>query len=186
MHKQRTRRSLFSTRVRRTARVLVTLYERHDRVALRVAVGLFLAQLIHLYWLTTHVVTVRLFQISAFPTSRLWEVLLAVVDYAEIPALLSASLVYIHALRKQPSFRSTALLLLVNTQWLHILWITDEFITRTAAIPPALAWIAIVIDYLEVPVIFDLLRTFAREVMNGRLERAVGALAGREPDVPQA
>lgn len=172
--------------LRAVVRELFTLYERHDRAALGIAVALFLSQLVHLYWLTVHVVAFRLFQGNALLTHRAWDVLLAIVDYAEIPAIFSASLVYIHALRKHPTFRNAALLALVNTQWFHILWITDEFVVRTAVTPLALAWLAIVIDYLEVPVMFDLLRKFVRELRNGRLERAVQALADRSADASNA
>jgi hypothetical protein len=45
----------------------------------------------------------------------------------------------------------------------HIFWITDEFVVQTfkgggdpiVAIPAWLAWVAIMIDYLELPVIFE-------------------------------
>lgn len=58
-------------------------------------------------------------------------------------------------------------LFFINSQWLHIYWITDEFvlehITRhvgPSILPVWLAWVAILIDYLELPVIVDTLRKF--------------------------
>lgn len=57
--------------------------------------------------------------------------------------------------------------LFINSQWLHILWITDEYVIEAftdihtaLAIPPLLAWTAIAIDYLELPVIFDTTKKF--------------------------
>ena len=55
-------------------------------------------------------------------------------------------------------------MILINSQWLHLFWITDEIIyaqfTGEAAfmIPAWLAWIAISIDYLELPVIYDTIK----------------------------
>ena len=52
-------------------------------------------------------------------------------------------------------------LLLLNSQWLHLFWITDEIVLETFTgqalfpIPVWLAWIAISIDYLELPVMYD-------------------------------
>jgi hypothetical protein len=60
---------------------------------------------------------------------------------------------------------------------LHILWITDEFVVaefggESTGIPGWLAWIAILIDYLELPVIFDTFRRFGNALRN----RPVGAI----------
>ena len=52
---------------------------------------------------------------------------------------------------------------MLNTQWAHLLWITDEVVLETFARHSvitwhaALAWVAILIDFLEVPVIVDTL-----------------------------
>ncbi|MES4787698.1 MAG: hypothetical protein C4294_19945 [Nitrospiraceae bacterium] len=82
------------------------------------------------------------------------------MDYTEIPALISVSLVYINELRKRFHWGSALYLLFLNSQWLHIFWITDEFVVveftgtgHGTALPLWLAWIAILIDYLELPVI---------------------------------
>jgi hypothetical protein len=53
---------------------------------------------------------------------------------------------------------------LLNTQWLHLFWITDAIVVQTLSATSviawnsAIAWVAILIDYLEVPVIFEMFR----------------------------
>ncbi len=50
------------------------------------------------------------------------------------------------------------MILLINSQWLHIFWITDEILLEQGILSPFLAWLAILIDYLELPVIFDTMK----------------------------
>jgi hypothetical protein len=148
-------------------------YERHYRLNLSIAVGLFLLQLLHLTWLTLHVVWFRLFGQSLWNPEGFGRTLLIMVDYTEIPALLSTSLVYINDLRRGFRWKPLLFLAFLNSQWLHLFWITDEFVVAQfvrggegTVLPPWLAWIAILIDYLELPVIFDsarkLIASFAR------------------------
>jgi hypothetical protein len=56
----------------------------------------------------------------------------------------------------------------LNSQWLHIFWITDQYVSNELAgraavssLPAWLAWVAILIDYLELPVIYDTFRRAA-------------------------
>ncbi|MDP3740779.1 MAG: hypothetical protein Q8R08_00440 [bacterium] len=143
-------------------------YERHYRINVGLAAFLFLWQLVHLYWLTTDVVAGRLFGESFFEPSEFWRILLILVDYTEIPAIVATSLVYINELRKDRNLKSFLLLFFINSQWLHILWITDEFVIKTfvgdqqLGFPVWLAWLAIGIDYLELPVIYDTIKKFFR------------------------
>jgi len=137
-------------------------YERNIVLTTSIAAGLFVLQLIHLYWLFTDVVLLRLVGASFFNFSGVWEYVIIFVDYTEIPALLSVSLIYINELRKGFHVKPVFFLIFLNSQWLHILWITDEFVIgqliepqRTLLFPIWLAWIAIGIDYLELPVIYD-------------------------------
>ncbi len=142
-------------------------YERHYALNLTLSLGLFLLQLVHLFWLTTNVVLLRLFGQSFFEFTGIWHYLIIAVDYTEIPALISVSLIYINSLRKQFTWRSVMYLVFLNSQWLHLFWITDEFVIHTflgephggTILPVWLAWVAICIDYLELPVIVD---TFAK------------------------
>jgi hypothetical protein len=142
-------------------------YEKRLRLHTGVAAGLFLLQLVHLYWLTTHVVALRTVGISYFTPPPFWEYVIILVDYTEIPALITTSLVYMNELRKGGSAKNVWFLFSINSQWLHIFWITDEFVLSQfvhgealVAFPLWLAWTAILIDYLELPVIFDTCRKF--------------------------
>jgi hypothetical protein len=142
-------------------------YERHYLLNVSIAAGLFAIQLIHLYWLTADVVSVRLFGQSFFELNKIWETIMVLVDYTEIPAIIGTSLVYINSLRKNLNWKPALFLFFINSQWLHIFWITDEFVVEklTGAgagtiLPTWLAWVAILIDYLELPVIYDTIRRF--------------------------
>lgn len=143
-------------------------YNKHLTLNISVAAGLFVLQLIHLTWLTLHVVLYRLTGTSFWDPSPFWQNIIIVVDYTEIPALFGTSLIYINEIR-QNGFRikPTWYLFALNIQFLHIFWITDEFVAQTfipsvhgqpvLTLPAWLAWIAILIDYLELPVIFETL-----------------------------
>ncbi len=140
-----------------------------------IAAFLFVLQLVHLYWLSTDVVVARLTGESWFSPSGPLRFFILIVDDTEIPALISVSLIYINDLRKGWNWKSFIFLIFLNTQWLHIFWITDEFVVQELSgragigMPVALAWIAIGIDYLELPVIFDTIRKF---IVAMREERA--------------
>jgi len=157
---------------------LADWYERHYTLNIGIAAGLFVWQLLHLYWLGVHVVAERLFGISYLELQGFWELLIILVDYTEIPAIIAVSFVYIHELSKKVNVKSILFLFFINSQWLHLLWITDEFIigefSKTGGIlffPLWLAWTAILIDYLELPVIFDTMRKFLSSLKksNGEL-----------------
>ena len=154
-------------------------YERNYRLNVTIALGLFVLQLFHLLWLTLDVVALRSTGTSLFPASGALLGVLVIVDLFEIPALFSVSLVYIHELRKKKTFKNILYLVLLNSQWVHILWITDEFVVEQfagssmAVWPMWLAWVAIAIDYLELPVMFDTAKRFLRAVRNGGSVEAV-------------
>lgn len=139
-------------------------YESHLVINRAIASGLFVLQLIHLYWLTTHVVFLRLFGVSYFNPPPFWQYIIIVVDYTEIPALIATSLVYINEQRKKKNFKNLLYLFFLNIQLLHIFWITDEFVIEKfsggvgTVLPVWLAWVAILIDYLELPVIFETMK----------------------------
>lgn len=145
-------------------------YEKNLILNTRIASGLFIIQLIHLYWLTTDVVLLRLTGNTYFPISSFWQNLLVIADYTEIPALIATSILYINSLRKKRSLKPILFLILLNSQWLHIFWITDEFVvngfngTVDLHLPVWLAWVAIGIDYLELPVIFDTIKLSLKNI----------------------
>jgi hypothetical protein len=144
------------------------LYEEHHALNIAIAAFLFSLQLVHLYWLTAHVVALRLLGQSFFNLRGAWELLILIVDYTEIPALLATSLLYINEFRKDKDLKNLLFLAFLNSQWLHIFWITDEFVVdyfsgsgSATILPFWLTWVAIGIDYLELPVIADtLLKAF--------------------------
>jgi hypothetical protein len=151
-------------------------YERTYTLNISVALGLFALQIVHLIWLTAEVVWGRAFGEPLFELQGMWQWIIIVVDYTEIPALLSVSLVYINELRQSFNWKSVMYLAFLNSQWLHILWITDEFVvaslagTAAVALPVWLAWMAILIDYLEIPVMIDTFKKFFAAVRQNRVE----------------
>jgi len=137
-------------------------YEKHYKVNVLVAAFLFGLQAFHLYWLATHIVALEFLGRSffSFPTEFSW--LYALVDYTEIPAFLSVSLLYIHQIQKGRQIaKSWLYLVFLNSQWLHLFWITDEVVIESltgvtpVVIPRLVAFIAIAIDYLELPVMVE-------------------------------
>ncbi len=139
---------------------LFAWYNRHYVFHVRLAMVLFLLQLVHLVWLTTNVVFFRLWGISLFPHQLDW--LVGAVDYTEIPALASVSLIYINdIIQGRATKKAWLYLLLLNSQWFHMFWITDEVVLENftgealVQIPVWLSWIAIFVDYLELPVMWD-------------------------------
>jgi hypothetical protein len=149
-------------------------YERHYLLNLAVASGLFVLQLVHLYWLGADPIATRVSGDGLFHPTGFVRYLILFVDYTEIPALMAVSLVYVNELRSGRSFRPLLFLVLLNSQWLHIFWITDEYVGNELAGQPAasslpgwLAWVAILIDYGELPVIWDTLKRAARALSAG-------------------
>jgi hypothetical protein len=151
-------------------------YERHYLLNLAFASGLFVLQVVHLYWLAADPIAMRLTDESFFSPDGVLQYLIYVIDYTEIPALVAVSLVYLNELRRRLSWRALLFLLFLNSQWLHIFWITDEYVASEftgepaeSSLPAWLAWVAILIDYLELPVIFDTLRRLAIAIRERRL-----------------
>ena len=101
------------------------------------------------------------------------------MDYWEIPALVAVSLVYANELRQGFSWKALLFLLFLNSPVAaHPL---DHRRVRgrragrrlgEAPCPAWLAWVAILIDYLELPVIFDTLKRLATAVRQRRLPSA--------------
>ena len=146
-------------------------YERNYVLNVSIALGLFIIQIIHLTWLGGEVVALRALGYTLFELSGIWETIIILVDYTEIPAIFTMTLVYIDAWRRGAKWNAILMLTLLHSQWLHIFWITDEFVVdtftgvadehghvHTTVLPAWLAWVAILIDYLEVPVIIDTMK----------------------------
>ncbi|MES2416502.1 MAG: hypothetical protein V4504_02280 [Patescibacteria group bacterium] len=139
-------------------------YKRNYKLNLYITAGLFVWQLVHLYWMGTDIIGLRLFGHEFWNVGKIGNIIISLVDYTEIPALILGSLFYIHELQKKFSWKSIIFLILLNSQWIHLFWLTDEIViaqfTGTAAIllPAWLSWSAILIDYLELPVIYDTIK----------------------------
>jgi hypothetical protein len=141
----------------------IDFYHRYETVGLKITFILISLQIIHLYWLTTDVVLQKIFGQSFFLVPRNLLPLFVVIDYIEIPALVSGIIFYIYSIRSDEDSKKSYLFLgLLGVQVIHIFWITDDvvyssfFNSSFVQIPSLLSWIAILIDYLELPVIGDL------------------------------
>lgn len=143
-------------------------YRENYKLNLYITAGLFVWQLVHLYWMTTDVIGFRLFGHELWNVGKVGNFIISVVDYTEIPALILTSIFYIHELQKKfnprhigAGWKSVLFLVLLNSQWIHLFWITDEVVvaqftgTAVVILPVWLSWTAIMIDYLELPVIYD-------------------------------
>ncbi|MBX4187035.1 MAG: hypothetical protein KW802_02110 [Candidatus Doudnabacteria bacterium] len=136
-------------------------YNRRYLVALSVTTFLFLLQLFHLYWLFTDVILLKLAHRSYFAFPPIWGAVSTVLDYTEIPALISTSLVYINQMRLTGHRKNLWYLLALNIQWLHLFWITDQVVIEHLGQHSffhwanLVAWVAILIDYAELPVMYD-------------------------------
>jgi hypothetical protein len=158
---------------------LVGFWKRYESLNLKIAFVLISLQLVHLYWLTADVVVKRITGDSAMGLTLGGPLLVffIVIDYIEIPALVSGLTYYALSIYNRENARKNALLLtLLAVQVFHIFWITDEVVYDTffgassaVEIPYYAAWVAILIDYLELPVIADL---FYRTIIKGERRSA--------------
>ena len=161
-------------RLKRAWRRFWSWYERNYRLNVVLASALFLLQLAHLYWLAADPIATRLTGDGLLHLHGPVQWAIFFVDYTEIPALIAVSLVYVNELRQGFAWTPLLFLLFLNSQWLHIFWITDEYVAAElgggsgSSLPGWLAWVAILIDYLELPVIFDTLRRTALALRAGR------------------
>lgn len=153
---------------------IINFYLQYQNLNLKISFLLISLQLLHLYWLTTDVVIYRLTGIDYFIELSDFILLFIIIDYIEIPALVSGIIYYFFALiydkkEKEKRIKNTVLLILLAIQSIHIFWITDEIVYSTFVgsdliyMPEYFAWIAILIDYLELPVIYDLLKRIVKK-----------------------
>jgi hypothetical protein len=144
---------------------IVNFWERYENLNLKITFILISLQVLHLYWLTTDVVLQRISGESYLGLPRALLPLFIIVDYVEIPALVSGITFYSFSIltrREGQPWKNFVFLLLLAIQIVHIFWITDEIVYESffnndlIKFPIYLAWIAILIDYLEIPVMIDL------------------------------
>jgi hypothetical protein len=146
------------------AQKIINFWYRYENLNLKITFILISLQLLHLYWLTTDVVLQRIYGESFLIFPRVLLPAFVVIDYIEIPALISGITFYSLSIYKhqKDSWKNSLFLAMLAVQVVHIFWITDEvvydafFETRLVEFPLYIAWIAILIDYLELPVMADL------------------------------
>lgn len=115
-------------------------------------------------------IALKLLGQTYFDPSPVINILIALADYLEIPALFATTLLYLRAHIMKFEFKNIWFLFAINSQWLHIFWITDEVVVTQLTgviplpLPVWLAWLAIIIDYLELPVIYDTSKKFYNSV----------------------
>ncbi|HKU49537.1 MAG TPA: hypothetical protein VJP79_06280 [Nitrososphaera sp.] len=154
---------------------LVTFWHKYENLNLKIAFVLISLQLIHLYWLTSDVVIKRITQDQGpgLSQSGLLFLFFVVIDYIEIPGLASGLTYYGLSIYKDRKRRpkNALFFVLLAVQVFHIFWITDEVVYETffgqstaVQLPFLAAWAAILVDYLELPVIADL---FYRTIVKG-------------------
>ena len=147
-----------------TAQKIVNFWYRYENLNLKITFILISLQLLHLYWLTTDVVLQRIYGESFLIFPKAFLPVFVVIDYIEIPALISGITFYSLSIYKhqKDSWKNSLFLAMLAVQVVHIFWITDEIVydtlfkTRLVEFPLYIAWIAILIDYLELPVMADL------------------------------
>ena len=143
---------------------ILDFWTKYESLNLKITFILISLQILHLYWLTTDVVLQRIAGESYFGLPRILLPLFIVVDYVEIPALVSGITFYLFSIFKRgsQSRKNVVFLLLLAIQVIHIFWITDEVVYESlldndlVIFPVYAAWTAILIDYLEIPVMVDL------------------------------
>jgi hypothetical protein len=154
---------------------LAWFWQRYENLNLKIAFVLISLQLVHLYWLTADVVIQRITQKSALavPHGSPLFIFFIIIDYIEIPALVAGLTYYALSIYKHEkgSIKNSLLLVMLAIQVFHIFWITDDVVYNTffgsssaVEIPYYAAWVAILIDYLELPVIADL---FYKTIVKG-------------------
>jgi len=163
-------------------------YERHYTLTLGITAFLFALQVVHLWWLASHVIAMRMFGESFFTPTPFVQTVIVLVDYTEIPALVSTTFIYLYDLRKSFSWKALLFLIFLNSQWLHLFWITDEFVVDqfrgvahgSTILPAWLAWAAILIDYLELPVIVDTFVKLGKTLGRGNVRGALEVIKDRD------
>jgi hypothetical protein len=143
---------------------ILDFWTKYESLNLKITFILISLQILHLYWLTTDVVLQRIAGESYLGLPRILLPLFIVIDYVEIPALVSGITFYLFSIFKRGSHsrKNVVFLLLLAIQVVHIFWITDEVVYESlldndlVIFPVYAAWTAILIDYLEIPVMVDL------------------------------
>lgn len=148
---------------------LINFWKKYENLNLKIAFILVALQIIHLYWISTDVVAKRITGESLFLFPQEFLMIFIIIDYLEIPALIAGVTFYSFLLYTGRNIKNAFLLAFLAVQFFHLFWLTDEIVYETffgasfIGLPAAVAWVAIAIDYLEIPVIADLFRRLYRK-----------------------
>ncbi|MGH9996503.1 MAG: hypothetical protein ACRD7F_00675, partial [Nitrososphaeraceae archaeon] len=80
----------------------INFYNRYENLNLKITFFLISLQILHLYWLTTDAVLQKIFAESFFLAPKVSPVFV-VIDYIEIPALISCLIFYAYSIRSNKS-----------------------------------------------------------------------------------
>ena len=131
---------------------------------LKISFILISLQIIHLAWLTCNV-TLPLFNYHYLMFND-GSILFVLIDYIEIPSLIIASSSYIFLiLNGEKRIKNSIFTSLLLLQFIHILYLTDQFIVDYLhELPLIVVFFVVLIDYSELSIVWDLgKRIFVRK-----------------------
>src|SRR5919202_2700370 len=112
---------------------IVNFWHRYENLNLKISFILISLQLLHLYWLTSDVVLQRIYGHSFFLFPKNLLPIFIVIDYIEVPALVSGITFYSLSIHnhKKDSRKNSLFLAMLAVQIVHIYWITDDVVAKT-------------------------------------------------------
>jgi hypothetical protein len=112
---------------------IVNFWHRYENLNLKISFILISLQLLHLYWLTTDIVLQRIYGHSFFLFPKNLLPMFIIIDYIEVPALLSGITFYFLSIynHEKESRKNSLFLAMLAVQVFHIYWITDDVVAKT-------------------------------------------------------
>jgi hypothetical protein len=109
---------------------ILKFWTRYENLNLKITFILISLQILHLYWLTADVVLQRILGQGYLGLPKELIPFFIVVDYVEIPALVSGITFYLFSICKGEPYprKNMIFLVLLAIQVVHIFWITDEIV----------------------------------------------------------
>jgi hypothetical protein len=131
-------------------------FEKLKTFLIKISFILMALQIIHLFWLTCNV-TLPLFNFNDLKFSE-GSFLFVSIDYLEIPSLIITCTSYLFIIFRESHKPKNILYFgMLVLQFLHIFWITDEFIVNYLDdLPIYLLVFVVFIDYSELFILLDL------------------------------
>jgi hypothetical protein len=131
-------------------------FEKLKNFLVKISFILMALQIIHLFWLTCNV-TLPMFNLNDLKFNE-GSFLFVSIDYLEIPSLIITCTSYLFIIfRESHKPKNILYFSMLVLQFLHIFWITDEFIVNYLYdLPFYLLIFVVFIDYSELFILFDL------------------------------